>query len=510
MLFSYGHHHHNAHRIKVILHGPGIPGPAVDRRAISSSLHDASDTTKLKTAEIAKNFPLRNTGYKVASAKQLEVKSRIQKANGRLTGKHIVEAKKKEFSIIKRGHRILSKVKKGSKLGGKRILSELIREKASKNSAKKKKKVQNLNEIGKKKFSSTNVVCNFYGSCNGDPYPFGSLHVFEGRQGEHSGHADYGHHDYGAVRIDHQGTSYGHNGGYLMGSGHYGIGSGHYGEGYGHHDLDNECHGLDHGHHNLDYGHLVGDHHVHIEPIHIAEEHHNHVVHHAEAVPVPVPVPVAVPAPAQSNPASSNPAPAVANKAASDAVVNTAPASIAVSAVNMNGGQATGTQNNAAQTINTGYPVYYLPPAAPVIGKPAPDLVKPVPPANGPNPYEILTSDTLKAAAGQQKNEADGSSSGGNPSNSISDNSGDKNSGDKDAKESQKDEKKEDKKPAGVTESGGSKHKPVNTEVDHSSHFSKKYGIFRKKAQFRQTLSRNSNSLASRVEAHSLQSRKKS
>ena len=455
---------------------------------------------------------------KLAPRKQTEIKSHIQ-STGRLNSEKYIKNKKAKSSSSRINYKILSKGAAKSK--GKKLYRFMNGKIASKNSGQPK--MENLGKSKEKKsdkvYTSSNVNCKFHGSCSEDHYPIGSLHVVEGGHGGHNGYIDYGHHgisydsdhgiDYGhhgTGGFDHLGTDYGHNGhdgyhsiGYGIGYGHHGEDYGHHGMDYGHHDMDYGHHDLDYGHHDkdyghhdMDYGHHGHDHHLHIEPIHVAEEHHNHVMHHVE--PVPVPVPVAVPVSVPSNPAS-----AVANKAAADAVANKAPAGIAVSALNMNGGQATATQNNAAQTVNTGYPVYYLPPAAPPVGKPAPNLVKPAPPANGPNPYEILTSDTLKEAAGQQKNEANGGSSGENPQNGNPPDAGNNskdNGENKDGDKSSNDNNKDDKKPSGLI-TGGTKHRPVNTEVDHSSHFSKRRKITQSKINLRHNLKRRLRSLAS-------------
>jgi len=46
------------------------------------------------------------------------------------------------------------------------------------------------------------------------------------------------------------------------------------------------------------------------------------------------------------------------------------------------------------QKVSTGYPVYNLP-TIQVTGSPLTDFVRPLPPASGPNPYEVLTSASL-------------------------------------------------------------------------------------------------------------------
>ena len=423
---------------------------------------------------------------------------------------------------------MLSRVKEGmSEIRGNKS-NTFMKERAKLSINRKlklRKVLRSKKERPKTERSPSSISCKFHGGCSEDHYPIGSVHVIEGGHGGHGGYIDYGHHgvsydsdhgiDYGyhgTGGLDHLGTDYGHIGGNhaynSMDYGHHGEDYGQHGMDFGHHNMDYGHHNMDYGHHNMDYehhdmdyGHHHDDHHLHIEPIHVAEEHHNHVVHHVEPVPVPVPVAVPVHAPA-------NPAPAVANKAAADAVANKAPAGVAVSAINMNGGQSQGSQSNAAQTVNTGYPVYYLPPAAPLVGMPAPNLVKPAPPANGPNPYEILTSDTLKAAAGQQKNEASGVSSGENPPNGnppkASDNK--ESEGNNNEKKPSNGEDKDDKKPAGVINSGG-KHRPVNTEVDHSSHFSKRHENIGSRRQTKEASKRTVRSLASVLLPSNIKSR---
>ena len=479
----------------MILHGPGIPGPAVDRRATTASPSNTKAAKKVQVVKVTKDVHLSRLRPKEAYSKLSELKSlqrfKISKSN-------LLKSKENYKKVENKDRKVngLASMLKNSRRS--RRMDKGIKEKMKVTSKNEKniKETKKLEEemIGSN-FRSIKPVCKYHGSCEDDHFPIGSVHVMEGAHVGH-GSADYGHN---GVSYE---SDYGLESGHLLhtdGFSHLGSDYGYHGSDYGHHGMDYGHHGMDYGHHGSDYGHHGMDydsHHLSIEPIRVADEHHNHVEHHIEPVPVAVPVPVPATAP--------NPAPSVANKAAADAISNKAPDGVAVSAMNMNGGKPDVQQNNAAQTVNTGYPIYYLPPSAPPAGKPAPNLVKPVPPANGPNPYEILTSDTLREAAGQQKNEAGGASSGGASSGGASSSNGDNNSNDcnnnnggnanKDEKKPKEDDK-DDKKPATLVNGGGGKHRPVNTEVDHSSHFSRKNEIVRAEKELRGFLRRNVRSL---------------
>ena len=486
----------------MILHGPGIPGPAVDRRgslSVPSSETSISPqpTTQLTAMETNSALPETSstiikqstTGHTSQRFKIFRRKRKTRDKEGKskaLALPSIKAHKDNSETVVRPADHFLeksSKYKKKPRSGYEKAESRKDKEKP---------------EILAKE---SNRICQYHDECSYDMdhFPLGSVHVMEGGHGHDGGghgyghnldyghgHADYGHHGGG---LSHLGTDHGHHD---MDYDHHGGGLSHLGTDYGHHDMDYGHHDMDYGHHNGEYGHHgmdyghhgggYGDHDMdyghhqevyHSEPIHVGEEHHNHVIHHVEPVPVPVPVPVAVPNPA-------NNAASVANKAAENAIK--APAGVAVTATNMNNGGAPSNAQTAPQVVNTGYPVYYLPPAAKPVGKPSVNLVKPPPPANGPNPYEILTSETLKEAAGQQQNNGGGggASSGGGADTGGGANNGGENNGGGNAnndgnKSDNKNENKNNNSPPQMI-TGGTKtgNRPVNTQVDHSSHSSRR------------------------------------
>ena len=427
-------HEQGFHRIKIILHGPGIPGPAVERRGILAHSNNITAAHK--------SYKEDNTIASTVEEYQPSLRSKSPSAHlNSYQGQQAI-AGKKTVSLLNSSRRkwkarhayVPALVQSPNRLVAK-AAEPVVKVRMQPLGALGKhikgasSKLENGHHYTHDLHKDTHATCRFYGGCmpGADQFELGSVHVMEGGNGAGShgngGHVDYGHLDssYGGHEGGyghHDGGNGGHEGGFGGHEGGYGHqdgggygGNGHGGGygGYGHHGGGLEW---DTGHHGGEHGGGYSGHHGGESPhAHLGEEQEHYVVHHEPVqVPVPVPVPVAVPVPvqneapaAQAAPAPNNIATSVANSVANN--VAQAPSSVSVSEVNMNNGAQVNNngQPKPGKTVNTGYPVYYLPPTAAPVGEPAPNLEKPAPPANGPNPYEILTSASLKAAKEEQK-----------------------------------------------------------------------------------------------------------